>query len=71
MMLRRHKRRNITKLDNVTPKAKPKVEVVDKKYPLIDDITKKEIMAVLESRDVDFKPYDSKAVLYGIMIEGW
>lgn len=70
MMLRRHKRRNITKLDNVTPKVKPKVKVEDKKYPDIDDITKKEIMGVLESKGVDFKPYDSKSVLYGIMIEG-
>ena len=70
MMLRRHKRRNITKLDNVTPKAKPKIEGVDKKHPHIDDITKKEIMEVLESKGVEFKPYDSKGVLYGIMIEG-
>ena len=70
MMLRRHKRRNITKLDNVTPKVKPKVEVEDKKYPDIDNITKKEIIGVLKSRGADFKPYDSKAVLYGIMIEG-
>ncbi len=46
------------------------VEVEKEQYPHIDDITKKDIVTILKTKGINFKPYDSKAVLYGIMIEG-
>lgn len=44
---------------------------IDKEeYPSIDDMTKRDIATILKAKGIKFRPQDSKAVLYEIMIEG-
>lgn len=64
MLLRRYYKKVKTKVEE------PKEEVVlEETYPNIDDITKREIIEILETKDMEFKPYDNKNTLYKIMIE--
>lgn len=44
---------------------------IDKEeYPSIDDMTKRDIATILKAKGIKFRPQDSKAVLYEIMIKG-
>lgn len=46
------------------------VGINKEEYPSIDDMTKRDIATILKAKGIKFRPQDSKAVLYEIMIKG-
>lgn len=47
--------------------VEPVIEIVENPVKTIDELTKKEIMAELDSRGIEYNPRANKAELYNLM----